>query len=211
MDFTYAWDFTSSVLVGAISKNIWSCFQVVVGWRLSCSLKSSLRIFLTPRGYSCDVRWFSNPCLQTRTEPKPEYHFQWPLSAHRNPPVHHVSNYKCAYVSSGDLVKMQILIQEGWSRTWDCIAPQVMLMVPAGRQPLEWQSCSGLVILFTPNPIPDPFSALQTAAPGHVGSLVYGWVGPMEGGVNGLSQWEATAGHQSALYLTWQRGLCRCD
>ena len=69
MDLTYAWDFTDSVLVGAMSKNIWSCFQDLMGWRLSCSLRASLWIFLTLHGYSCDIKWFPNLCLQTWTDP----------------------------------------------------------------------------------------------------------------------------------------------
>lgn len=64
MDLTYAWDFTNSVSVGVISKNIWA---VPKSWDGACLVlwDPVFGFFLILCGYSCDVKWFSNPGLKT--------------------------------------------------------------------------------------------------------------------------------------------------
>ena len=57
-------------------------------WDDACLvLWDSVWIFLLLRGYSCDVKWFSNPHLQMWTEPSTGSNFQRPFS-----PVQLISN-----------------------------------------------------------------------------------------------------------------------
>lgn len=154
-------------------------------------LRISEAVFKTLSGDVCCVLWdpvlgffFLCVCRLELTQQQ-GYNFQWPLSPPGSPPVQSIS----AYASPGDPIKNADSDSVGLKWGLRLCISRWCWRCRSADSTLSSEAPVGLFFI-CPSPSPGPFSALWTAAPGHLGLLACRWVGPMGGGVSGLGQWE---------------------